>query len=139
MGDLAGASATDLENIEGIGRVIAESIADWFLIEENRQLVLELEDLGVNIVRLPEEAPPRIEASAVLNKTFVLTGTLPTLSRKDAEDLIKKAGGRISGSVSKNTDFLVAGENPGSKFDRARELPNVKIISETELLHLLSP
>ncbi|MEX1054630.1 MAG: helix-hairpin-helix domain-containing protein, partial [Rhodothermales bacterium] len=136
MEQLADAAVTDLEAVPGIGSVIAESIVDWFEIEDNRRLVLDLEDLGVNMVRHPGEAPPAAAESVVLEKTFVLTGTLPTIGRKEAEDLIKKAGGRVTGSVSKNTDYVVAGESPGSKLDRAQDL-NVLVLDEEAFLKLL--
>ena len=136
LSEMASASAADLEAIEGVGTVIAESIADWFSVDKNRQLIRDLEDLGVNVSRLPEEAPVAESDTAAAGKTFVLTGTLPNLQRKDAEEMIKKAGGRVSGSVSKKTDFVIAGESAGSKLDKAKEL-GVTILDEEELLHLL--
>ena len=136
MDELASATVADLEAVPGIGTVIAESIVDWFQIEDNRRLVADLMELGLNVTRLPDEAPPAEASSALLQKTFVITGTLPTLSRKDAEDLIKKAGGRVTGSVSKNTDYVVAGESPGSKLDRAHEL-NIAVLNEDAFLNLV--
>lgn len=133
---LQAATVEDLESIEGIGTVIAESVVDWFRIEDNRRLVERLRDLGVNTVRLPEEAPVEPGSHPAAGKTFVLTGTLPTLSRKEAADRIKSAGGKVTGSVSGNTDYVVAGENPGSKYDRALEL-DISILNEEALLGLL--
>ena len=132
---LAAASREDLEAIDGIGSVIAESVVDWFALEDNRHLIADLERLGVNTRRLPEEAPPPADGGGA-GKVYVLTGTLPTLSRKEAQDLIKKAGGKVSSAVSKNTDFVVAGENPGAKLDKAREL-GVAVLTEGELLGML--
>jgi len=136
MDALGNASVEELEAIPGIGTVIAESVVDWFKIDDNRRLVSDLQDLGVNTKRLPEEEPPDVAKGAAANMTFVITGTLPTLSRSEAEALIKRGGGRVTGSVSRSTNYLVAGENPGSKFVKAREL-DVPILNEDELRRLI--
>ncbi len=136
MDALAFATVEDLEAIDGIGTVIAESVVDWFKIDDNRRLISDLKALGVNTTRLPEERPATESKSAAADKTFVITGTLPTLSRKEAEALIKQAGGRVTGSVSGNTDYLVAGENPGSKYEKARE-HEIEILNESELRELV--
>lgn len=134
---LAAASQEDLEGVDGIGPVIAESVVDWFALEDNQRLVDDLKALSVNTHRLPEEAPPPAAAgNAAAGKTYVLTGTLPSLSRKEAQDLIKKAGGKVSSAVSKRTDFVIAGEAAGSKLAKAREL-GVTVLSEGELLGML--
>ena len=126
-----------IEQIEGIGEVIAKSVASWFAIKANRDLIRRLRESGVNTERLPEEAPQGQEGSGqVTGKTFVLTGTLPTLGRKEATTRIKQAGGRVASSVSSNTDYVVAGENPGSKRERAAEL-GIAILDENQLLALL--
>ncbi len=132
------ASVEELEAIEGIGPVIAQSVADWFKIEKNQALVAELADLGVNLSRLEEEAPVVAgdAGSAVAGKTFVLTGTLPNLGRSDAKNLIKRAGGKVASSVSKKTDYVVAGEKAGSKLTKAEEL-DITILDEPGLLALL--
>ena len=87
-------------------------------------------------VKLDAVVETREEVEGVANKTFVLTGTLPTLKRTEAGDLIKIAGGKVSGSVSKKTDFVVAGEEAGSKLDKAQKL-GVAVIDEAELLRML--
>ena len=133
---LEAATQEALEAIDGIGPITAESVVDWFKIEENRTLVRDLRDLGVRTVRSEAEAPAATEAGGVAGKTFVLTGTLPTLARSEAKARIKQAGGKVTGSVSKNTDYVVVGESPGSKFDKAQEL-GVQAISEEDLLGLL--
>ena len=133
---LEAATQDDLEAIGGIGPITAESVVDWFKIEENRALVQELRDLGVNTIRSEGEAPATTEAGGAAGKTFVLTGTLPTLARSEAKARIKQAGGKVTGSVSKNTDYVVVGESPGSKFDKAQAL-GIQTISEEELLGLL--
>jgi DNA ligase (NAD+) len=133
MNELAGMSEEDLEAIDGIGPVIAESVADWFAMARNRQLVRDLRDLGVNTERQPHEAPDATDADLPLEGlTFVLTGSLPSYTRAEATERIEQAGGRVTSSVSGNTDFLVAGENPGSKYDEA-EARDVPIIGEAEL------
>ena len=132
--ELAAATVEQLAAIEGVGPITAESIVDWFRVEDNRQLIEELKELGINTQRLPEEAPAA--ESPARGKTFVLTGTLPHLTRKEAEELIKRAGGRVASSVSRHTDYVVVGENPGSKYDRARQL-GIPMLDEAELLRLL--
>lgn len=134
--EIARADSDQLVSIGGIGRVIAESIYDWFRVEKNQALIADLKELGVNTKRLPEEAPPEGKNEAVAGKTFVLTGTLEGLTRSDAEQLIKKLGGKVSGSVSSRTDYVVVGESPGSKYDKAREL-GIPILSEADLMALL--
>jgi len=132
--ELAAATIDELAALEGVGPITAESIANWFRVEDNRRLIEELKELGVNTQRLPEEAPAA--ESPVRGKTFVLTGALPHLTRKEAEELIKRAGGRVASSVSRNTDYVVVGENPGSKYDRARQL-GIPMLDEDGLLRLL--
>ncbi len=136
MEALSDAAIEELESIEGIGTVIAESVVDWFKVADNRKLVADLRELGVNTKRRPEEEPPPEGESALAGKTFVITGSLPTLSRKDAEALIKRAGGRVTGGVTGKTDFVVVGENPGSKLDRAVELDRRRL-TEEELRRLI--
>ncbi len=132
--ELAAATMEELAAIEGVGPITAESIANWFRVEDNRRLIKELKEQGVNTQRFPEEAPAA--ASPARGKTFVLTGALPHLTRKEAEELIKRAGGRVASSVSRNTDYVVVGENPGSKYDRARQL-GIPMLDEDGLLRLL--
>ena len=135
---LAAASKEELEAIDGVGPVIAESVAGWFAREHNLRLVGALKALGVNTERLPREAPPEDDASdrPAAGKTFVLTGSLPSLTRKEATEKIEQAGGTVTGSVSGNTDYLVAGENPGSKLGAA-EARGVPVLSEADLIALL--
>ncbi|MCZ6675251.1 MAG: NAD-dependent DNA ligase LigA, partial [Verrucomicrobia bacterium] len=128
------ASSEDLVEVEGFGSIVADSIVTFFQNPDNQSIVIGLIEAGLKI----EEAAPDISETriAVLDKTFVLTGTLPTLKRNEAKELIEKAGGKASSSVSKKTDFLVAGESAGSKLAKAQSL-GVTILSETELLELL--
>ena len=120
---LGKASAEKLSAIEGIGPVIGASVADWFADHGNRELLARL----VKHLKIQKISAPL--RGALSGKTVVVTGTLPTLSREEAEALVRKAGGKASGSVSKKTAFVVAGENPGSKYENAKKL-GVEIISE---------
>jgi DNA ligase (NAD+) len=135
--DIAAATEEQLAATEDIGEVIARSISQWFAAERNRALIERLRAAGLNLQSLPSEQPSAdTQAAAVAGRTFVLTGTLPTLKRDQAAELIEKAGGKVSGSVSKKTDFVVAGDEAGSKLEKARQL-GVKILTESELLALL--
>ena len=120
-----------LNKIDQIAEKISGEIIRFFKDDFNIKMIEELKSFGVN----PQEA---IQASSSIfkGKTFVLTGTLPTMSRDEASEIIKQNGGKTSSSVSKNTDFVLAGENAGSKLDKAQKL-NVKIISENEFLEML--
>lgn len=134
---LQAADQEALAAVEGIGPVIAESVVDWFSVADNQELIAALARHGVNVVRLPAEAPPAAAAAAPLaGKTLVLTGTLATLSRSDAKQQIQRAGGKVTGSVSARTDYVVAGENPGSKRDKAEAL-GIPILDEQRLLALM--
>ena len=129
---LAEAGPEDIEGIHGIGPSIVASVTDWFGRAENRALLKALGTHGVNTTE-----PRHAEAEGVLlGQKIVLTGTLPTLARSEAKELIERAGGKVIDSVSKNTDFLVAGAEAGSKLDKANAL-GVKVIDEKELLRMI--
>jgi DNA ligase (NAD+) len=125
------ASADEINNIENVGPIVSQSVYDWFDHPENKKFIEKLLASGVTIIKPEKRAPGKLQG-----KTFVLTGTLPNLSRDEAKEMIKKAGGKVSGSVSKNTDYVVAGEDPGSKYDNAKKL-GVEIIDEKRLLNLV--
>ena len=134
---LAAASTEQLEEVEEVGARIAESILAFFRSDRNWDLIKRLRRHGL---RLEEEPPPpgaSAADSAVAGRTFVLTGTLSRMTRDEASARIKAAGGKVTGSVSKSTHFVVAGENPGSKLQKARRL-EVDVIDETELVAMLS-
>jgi DNA ligase (NAD+) len=132
---LAKASVEEIEQIDGIGPSVAESITDWFSLPYNRQVLKKLKAAGV-WPQGGEKASARSQKSnSFSGLTFVITGTLPTFSREDAKELIESHGGKVTDSVSKKTSYLVLGENPGSKFDKAKSL-GVKIIGEEELRNL---
>jgi DNA ligase (NAD+) len=132
MDALAQASVEELDAIEGIGESLAQSIYAWFHDEYHLSVLDKLRQAGVNMVAVAKEkAGDQLEG-----KTFVLTGTLPTLSREQASELIEAHGGKISDSVSKKTSYLLMGDSPGSKAEKAAKL-GVPIISEDELRNLL--
>ena len=137
MDALASATKEDLLQIDGVGERIAESIVDWFQISKNQELIEGLRSAGLNFDRTDSEYIETTSDSRVSGKTFVLTGTLSGLTRSEAGNRIKQQGGKVTSSVSKSTDFVIAGESPGSKIDRAREL-DIPVLTEAEFLDLLS-
>ena len=128
---LKNASEEEFMAIEEIGPEIAQSIVSYFQDEENRRQLKRLLDSGIEL-----EAPAKLAESPIAEKTFVLTGTLASMTRSQAKEIIEKFGGRVSSSVSSATDYLVAGESPGSKLAKARE-KGVSILSEEEFLKLI--
>ncbi|MEG3988237.1 NAD-dependent DNA ligase LigA [Microcoleus sp. S28C3] len=135
--DLASASAAAIEGVYGIGSEIAQSVYQWFQVPANQSLIERLIAAGL---QLQSEVKNQNLASTNLplaGKTFVLTGTLPTLKRDEAKDLIQKAGGKVTSSVSAKTDYVVVGEDAGSKLEKAQSL-GIELLSEAELLELLS-
>jgi DNA ligase (NAD+) len=114
------ASSEELEAVEGVGPTIAESVSRFFADEENRAEVARLRELGVRFA--PVKQVLSNQEGTLSGKTFVLTGTLPDLTREQAKARIEAAGGRVTSSVSKKTSYLVAGDDPGSKLRKAKEL-----------------
>jgi DNA ligase (NAD+) len=129
MSALQAASREDIAGVRGIGDVIADSVREWLDDPTARQLVARLAAHGVTMTE-PEVASA---SDALAGRTVVLTGTFATLSRSEATQLVERAGGRVTSSVSKKTDFVVAGEEAGSKLDKAREL-GIEVIDEAELV-----
>jgi DNA ligase (NAD+) len=125
------ASAEELEEVNEVGPRIAESIVEFFADEHNRKLVSDLRKAGLTFTGQKKE-----RGTKLAGKTFVLTGTLERHTRDEAKKMIEDAGGRVSGSVSKKTDYVVAGSDAGSKLDKAREL-SVSVIGEDELERLV--
>jgi DNA ligase (NAD+) len=125
-------SIEDLQKITDIGPTVAASIYNWFHDKHNFALLDKLEKAGIEL-----EIPLIKEGELKLSgKKFVLTGELDSMSRDEAKAIIKKLGGDVIGSVSKNTDYAVVGKNPGSKYDKAREL-GVEIVEEEEFLKMV--
>jgi DNA ligase (NAD+) len=131
MDALMAASAGELERVEEVGPRISQAILEFFARPANRALVQALKDAGVDMT-----AEKKRRTSQLAGFTFVLTGTLPTLTREEAKAKIEAAGGKTAGSVSKKTSYVVAGEEAGSKLDKAREL-KIPVLDEAGLLKLL--
>ncbi len=134
---LTAATADDLEAVYGIGREIAQSVCAWFQIAANQQLIERLQATGLKLAgpALPADATSAVGPLA--GKTLVVTGTLPTLSRKEAEELIVQAGGKVTSSVSAKTDYLVVGAKAGSKLAKAEKL-GIAQLDEAQLQQLVS-
>ena len=130
--DLFGVKAEDLQRIDGIGPKVAQSIEYFFSQKDNRHLIERLKHAGVNI-----SAPKNHGPQPLKGKTFVFTGGLNSMTRPEAEDRVRALGGHPSSSVSKDTDYVVAGTDPGSKYDKALKL-GIKILSEAEFKKLIS-
>jgi DNA ligase (NAD+) len=127
-----------LQRIEGIGPEISRNIVEYFGIERNRQVIEKLRRAGVRLAEEREAGKGAGErATGVLKgKTFVITGTLPSLTREEAKALIERHGGKVTDSVSRKTDYLVVGESPGSKLDKARAL-GIPTLDEAQLRALI--
>lgn len=130
---LLGATAAQIEAVYGFGSEIAQAVYEWFQNPSNRVLIDRLRQAGI---QLEGAAPVAQVETAIAGKTFVITGTLPTLKRDEAKTIIQNAGGKVSDSVSKKTDYLVAGESAGSKLEKAQSL-SIPVLSEADLLQLI--
>ncbi len=122
----------ELTAIDGFGEIMATSLLDFFAKSENQKLIQRFQEAGLNFTE-----PQKQMENTFAGMTFVVTGTLPTLSRKEAEGLIQQHGGKVSSSVSKKTSMVLAGENAGSKLSKAHEL-GIRVLSEKELYELLN-
>ena len=130
--DLEDADRDALMEVDDVGEVSADCIFRFFHDEKNKDMIARLKSLGVNM----EAEETETIFSPISGKTVVITGTLPTLGRKEAAELVEKYGGKVSGSVSKKTDFVLAGENAGSKLTKATEL-GIAVISEANLYEMI--
>ncbi len=130
---LMDASLEQLQEAPDVGPIVAESIANFFREPHNRESIEQLRAAGV---RWKDEPPMRRAAGPFTGKIVVLTGTLSSMTREEAKERIEAAGGKVTGSVSKKTDFVVAGADAGSKLDRAQEL-GVRVLDEEEFLHMI--
>jgi DNA ligase (NAD+) len=132
---LANAKQSDIEGIYGIGAEIAQSVYQWFRIDANQVLIERLQVAGLQLATT-EETIVDPGNQRLTGKTFVITGTLPSLSRDEAKDLIQKAGGKVTNSVSKKTDYLLVGDDAGSKLEKAQAL-GITQLTEAQLLEIL--
>lgn len=131
MDSILNATAEDFEAIDGFGSILAQSAFEFFSLTDTKKMIESLKEKGVNMKSLKQ-----IEDSRFKGLTFVLTGTLPTLKRSEAGEIIESFGGKTSSSVSKKTDYVLAGEEAGSKLTKAQDL-GIKIISEEEFLEMI--
>ena len=131
---IAAAEVEEINSIGGIGKILAESVVAWFADPHNQHVIAKLTEAGVRVE--DERSASHNESQYLKGKTFVLTGRLDTMTRPQAEERLRQAGASVSGSVSKKTSFVVAGEEAGSKAERAVEL-KVPVISEAEMIDLL--
>jgi len=133
--EIIGATAKDLVKVPDVGPVVAKRIRDFLDEEHNLEVIQQLQKLGVN---WPDSDPMQVaEDGPLTGKTFVITGTLPGMTRDEAKALIQKEGGKVTGSVSKKTSYLLAGENAGSKLAKAQQL-EVEVLNLAKLMALLS-
>ncbi|HEY6170166.1 MAG TPA: helix-hairpin-helix domain-containing protein, partial [Verrucomicrobiae bacterium] len=135
LDDIAAAGREKLNEVEDVGEVIAASVAQWFSEPENRKLIERLRKAGLTFQSSTHS--PAAKPGPFAGKTFVLTGTLPTMTREQAAAKIESLGGKVSSSVSKKTDYVLAGAEAGSKLDKAQQL-GVKILNEAEFLKMCS-
>ena len=131
MDELMQAQEEEIAQIEGFGGIMAKEVAEFFSKESAKALIARLRELGVNM-----RTEQQRKGSALAGSTFVLTGTLPTMSRKEASELIELHGGKVTSSVSKKTSYVLAGEEAGSKLTKANEL-GVPVLSEADLLQMV--
>ena len=122
----------NLQKIRDIGGVVSESIYNWFRDKKNQELLTKFKKAGLKIIY----RKPDVKSQKLTGKTFVLTGTLESMTRDEAKEKIRQLGGDISESVSAKTDYVIAGSEPGSKLKKAQEL-GLKIITEKEFLRLI--
>ncbi len=133
---LVNAKVTDIAAIYGIGTEIAESVYQWFQSSANQTLIARLQGAGLQFANSPETETASDTNQKFTGKTFVVTGTLPTLKRNEAKELIQKAGGKVTDSVSKKTDYVVVGVDAGSKLTKAQTL-GINLLNEAQLLEML--
>lgn len=133
LDQLSQADESQLQTVDGVGEIMAHDIKQWFSEDDNIRLLQAFKDAGV----WPQNLQPETQTlQSLAGLSFVVTGTLPTMSRNEADALIKEHGGKVVGSVSKKTNYLLLGENPGSKYDKAVEL-KIPILSEEDFLSLI--
>jgi DNA ligase (NAD+) len=133
---LMAASGAKIEGIYGIGPEIAQSVAEWFKVKANQTLIERLKIAGLKFSAETPLSQPLPQSLPLAGKTIVITGTLPTLKRNEAKELIQTAGGKVTSSVSSKTDYILLGADPGSKWEKAQTL-DIPSLSEAELLDMI--
>jgi NAD-dependent DNA ligase (contains BRCT domain type II) len=134
--ELAAASAASIEGVYGIGPEIAQSVYQWFQVPANQSLIERLKTTGLQLKSEVKTQTTAKNNLQLVGKTFVITGTLPTMKRDEAKDLIQKAGGKVTNSVSAKTNYVVVGEDAGSKLEKAQSF-GIQQLSESELREML--
>ncbi|MGN1456786.1 MAG: NAD-dependent DNA ligase LigA [Acutalibacteraceae bacterium] len=136
LDNIAKATAAEISEIEGFGNIMAEGVENYFSLDESKKLIEEIKELGINTEN--KTAPSaQTQSSVFAGKTFVITGTLPTYKRTEAAAIIESLGGKVSSSVSKKTDFVLAGDEAGSKLTKAQQL-GITVIDEAEFIKMQS-
>jgi DNA ligase (NAD+) len=135
--DLTAARQSDIAGVYGIGAEIAQSVYQWFRTPANQSLISRIQAIGLELANSTAAQAVGEINQKFAGKTFVLTGTLPTLKRDEAKALIQKSGGKITDSISRKTDFLVVGADAGSKLEKARKL-EISQLTEAQLLAMLT-
>jgi DNA ligase (NAD+) len=136
MDEVMNADAERLMELPDFGRIMADDMTAYFANEKNRAMIAELKELGVNTLSLSAAEPAEGRDQRFAGLTFVLTGTLPTMTRDEASAIIESFGGKASGSVSKKTSYVLAGEAAGSKLTKAQEL-GIPVIDEAAFLEMI--
>ncbi|MBS1934246.1 MAG: DNA ligase (NAD(+)) LigA, partial [Bacteroidetes bacterium] len=134
--DFKNFSLEDLQNLEDIGPKVAGSIHKFFLLHDNIKMLRQLEALGLN---LRNDKSANIVEGNLNGQTFLFTGTLTQLKRSEAEEMVEKTGGKLLSGVSSKLNYLVVGEDAGSKLEKAKKIPAIKILTENEFLQLVKP
>ena len=136
--DLSQTSFESIEAVYGIGEEIAQSVFEWMRVPDNQALVQKLQENGLKFIDQSANEQNNVAKTEKIftGKTFVITGTLPSLKREQAKEIIEQAGGKVTVSISKKTDYLLLGENAGSKLAKAEKI-GIKQISEAKLFELL--
>jgi len=133
--DFQNKTLEDLQNLEDIGPKVAGSISKFFSIPDNIKMLHELENLGLN---LKNNRSAKVEGGNLNGQTFLFTGTLAKLKRSDAEEMVEKNGGKLLSGVSSKLNYLIVGEDAGSKLEKAKKIPSIKVLSEQEFLNLIN-
>jgi DNA ligase (NAD+) len=132
--DLASFSLEQLQELEDVGPKVAGSVHHFFSNPDNIRMLQQLEQLGLSLVNTQKG---KVETGNLSGKTFLFTGTLPTLKRSEAEELVRAQGGQILSGVSAKLNYLVTGEDAGSKLEKAKKISTISIITEAEFLQLI--